>query len=268
MNITPEAKPQISQQLEIVFKIAAAAATAILEVYRQADLGVEAKADNSPITEADKRAHRIIVGELKKHFSLPVLSEEDVIDFETRRNWKEYWLVDPLDGTKDFIAKNGEFTVNIALVRDGRPVLGVVAIPALGIAYGAERGKGAFKVEGEKIKRIRHESTRTDLICAESRFHASPKTEKFCKKNGITKVVKSGSAIKLCKVAEGEIDVYPRFNPTMEWDMAAAHVILNEAGCELFVMETGKPLRYNREDLRNPSLFVCANRFRFEQFQF
>lgn len=249
--------------IDEVIAIAQEASRKILAVYRSADFEVTIKADNSPLTEADLASNEYICEELKRHFSYPVVAEETPIEYEERKDWKTFWLVDPLDGTQDFVARNDEFTVNIGLVSNRVPVFGLVAIPALGLIYYAEHGKGAYKLENGTTKKIFHDKERPSFICTESRFNASEKTVAFCKKYNIKEVVRFGSSLKLCKMAEGEIDVYPRFVGTKEWDTAAGHCILNEAGCQLVRMQDGGPFLYNKESIVNPSFIASARRYAF-----
>lgn len=246
----------------------------IMEIYTDpgSDFEIERKADNSPLTIADRKAHETIVSFLKQT-PYPVLSEEGkTVPYEIRRTWDTLWIVDPLDGTKEFIKRNGEFTVNIALVKNGIPVLGVIYVPVISIMYIGESGKGAFKItdiritekEGRNVLAYtphplpgggKHEG----LVVVASRSHLSAETEQFIeglKKQGPVEQVTSGSSLKICLVAEGTADVYPRFAPTMEWDTAAGHAIAAAAGCQLYRHDSGEPLRYNKEDLLNPWFIV------------
>ena len=240
--------------LDEVRRIAAAAAARIVRVYR-APFVVERKADASPLTEADLASHRTIVeglGALSPR--LPVLSEESAeIDFATRAGWTRYWLVDPLDGTRDFVNRNGEFTVNIALIDGHAPVLGVVAVPVTGVAYAAARGLGArrYDAEGATTLQVRAPAAPPWRVAA-SRSHADGRTEAFIRNLGPSERVSIGSSLKFCLVAEGGIDIYPRFGPTCEWDTAAAQCVLEQAGGR--VTDIGlEPLRYNTgESLLNP----------------
>ena len=240
--------------LEEVRRIAAAAADRILEIYRS-PFAVGRKADRSPLTEADLASHRTIVDGLRDLSPrIPVLSEEAVeVDFATRAGWTRYWLVDPLDGTKDFVDRNGEFTVNIALIDGHAPVLGVVAVPVTGVAYAAARRLGAHRhdADGASVLRARAPAARPWRVAA-SRSHADARTETFIRNLGPSERVSIGSSLKFCLVAEGEIDIYPRFGPTCEWDTAAAQCVVEQAGGR--VTDTGlEPLRYNTgESLLNP----------------
>ena len=239
--------------IEEVLGVAKAAGSRILEIYDSNDFETRVKEDRSPVTRADLAADECILAGLGRISEHPIITEESNVDYETRRRWRRYWLVDPLDGTKDFLAKNGEFTVNIALIDWGEPVLGVVYAPAPGVMYLAEKGKGAYR-DGEKIF---NESRRTDLIAADSRFHSTQATLEFLAKYKIRIVKRYGSALKLCKLAEGEIDVYPRLNGTKEWDTAAGQLIAEEGGCKVIDMVSRKRLAYNKKDPRN-NFFVAS----------
>jgi 3'(2'), 5'-bisphosphate nucleotidase len=242
-----------------VIEIAKQAGVAILDIYRADDFAVKVKSDDSPITKADLEANRIIIDGLNQLSDLPVLTEESPIDYEKRKDWGKYWLVDPLDGTKNFIAKQGEFSVNIALIESHEPVLGVVYIPVSGDVYCAEKGQGAFK-NGEPIF---NNSTRTDLIACSSIFHTTEKMIDFFKQHRITQVMEFGSSLKICKLAEGVIDVYPRLNGTKEWDTAASHIIANEAGCKLIDVKTKEALLYNKACLKNNHFIASRNDLHF-----
>lgn len=230
--------------------IAAEANRIIREIYETGSFDVTLKGDSSPITAADEASHRFVTGALRDLFPQPVVSEEDL---EKLSPSEELWLVDPLDGTKDFVARNGEFTVNIALVRSGRPVLGVIGIPASGTIYYASEGDGAFRCSGEdrtphKIFNRRTGPATTGL---ESRFHQSEMTLALYKERSIHEVLTFGSSIKHCMLAEGQADIYVRYVGTYEWDTAAGHAILSEAGCEMLDLDTGEPLRYGKPGFRN-----------------
>lgn len=239
-----------------VVHIATEAAALIMEYYESGSFDVKLKADSSPVTAADLASHTLITERLRKISAHPVLSEEDPVDYEERRHWSHFWLVDPLDGTKDFIKRTGDFTVNIALIAAGEPVLGVIAIPPQKVVYFAEKGGGAYKRSAEGEVSIRAALGQTTLRCAVSRFHSSQETVQFCERNKITQTRSYGSALKICKVAEGEVDVYPRFAPTMEWDVAAGHCIVNEGGGKIVSAVTFKPLTYNKESLFNDPFIV------------
>lgn len=253
---------EIKYLLEEVKAIARSAATEILAVYNT-DFDVERKDDKSPLTLADLASHRLICERLQNLTpDIPVLSEESATTgFNVRREWHRFWLVDPLDGTREFIKRNGEFTVNIALIEDHEPVLGVIQIPVSGICYFATKGDGAFRQpEDETPARIRTRSTNSQsLAIAGSRSHGSEKQRAFIEKLGDVEIYAIGSSLKFCLVAEGKVDIYPRFGPTSEWDTAAAQCIVEEAG-GVVTDEALNPLRYNtRESLLNPNFLVIAD---------
>ncbi len=241
--------------IEDVVKIARKASQQIMQIYALQDPEIEYKKDESPLTKADIVSNTIILEELAKISSLPIISEESNIDYEKRKDYKAFWLVDPLDGTKDFIVKNGHFTVNIALVENASPILGVIAIPAENTIYWAEKGKGAYK-DGTKIE---CNFERKEIIGSDSNFHSTKATIDFYEKNNIKNIQKYGSALKFCKIAEGEIDVYARLNGTMEWDTGAGQIILEEAGAKIIDLETKKPIVYNRENQVN-NYFIASRK--------
>ena len=252
-------------QLEPLLEAAREAGAKILEIYGR-DFEVDYKEDESPLTEADKASNEVIMAFLRRaHPDIPVISEENKqLDYAERKDWTRFWLVDPLDGTKEFIKKNGEFTVNIALVENGVPVLGVVYRPVTGTIYLGLAGEGACKIqdggEPEWISGGPHYSELDEVKVVASRSHLTPEVEEFVEKlriNGKTvDFLSAGSSLKLCLVAEGEADVYPRFGPTMEWDTGAAHAVAVAAGKKVVNADTGAPLRYNKEDLLNPFFIV------------
>ena len=220
--------------------------------------GVREKEDRSPVTLADEVAHGILVEGLRRiEPSIPVVSEEAAADdFETRRGWRRFWLVDPLDGTKEFIKRRAEFTVNVALIEDGEPVLGVVEAPALELVYWAVKGGGAWREEkGAPAERIYSTAPApgAGLTVVESLSHPSQELEDYLKTIPVARRVKAGSSLKFCWVAEGRADVYPRLGPTMEWDVAAGDCVYRQSGR---VGERPSPLTYNKPDLRNPSFII------------
>lgn len=244
-----------------ILKIALEAGEAIMAVYAGKDFGIEWKEDVSPLTQADIAAHNVIVRGLSARADrLPVLSEESKqLPYETRRMWDRYWLVDPLDGTKEFIKRNDEFTVNIALIEGSAPTLGVVHAPALGLTYYAAAGQGAFRLRGggtAEAIRVRTE-TGGKLRLAASRSHAGKTLERLLAKIGEYDQVVMGSSLKFCLIAEGSVDFYPRFGPTMEWDTGAAQCVVEEAGGAVIGLD-GKPLVYNKPDLTNPDFMVIG----------
>lgn len=248
-----------------ILEIARKAGAAILDIYHSdADFGVEAKSDASPLTRADRAANDLICRGLEGlSLKFPIISEENkLLPYEERKTWNQCWLVDPLDGTKEFIQKNGDFTVNIALVEDGEVVAGVVGIPAQDELYWAIKGEGAFLIKNEvelpiEAALFSEADAGLNIVC--SRSHLTPETEAFIAKYKQPNLVSRGSALKFLLLAKGEAHVYPRIAPTMEWDTAAAQIILEEAGGKVVVFETGEPMRYNRENLLNPSFVGYGN---------
>lgn len=248
-----------------IIDIAKKAGDEIMVIYAQ-DFSVELKGDNSPLTMADQKSNAIIINALKAlHPDIPIISEETkVMAYEERKNWNEYWLVDPLDGTKEFIKKNGEFTVNIALMSNGEPVLGVVYAPAKNLMWYGMKGEGSFIVNEDGSKRRLNKGANwrdlQKVNVVGSRSHMSEETMQFVeglKKEGKeVDFVSSGSSLKFCLVAEGKADVYPRFAPTMEWDTAAGHAVVAIAGGKVLNWETKQPLQYNKENLLNPFFIV------------
>lgn len=247
--------------LHEVVAIAKQAGAAIMEVYAQ-DIAVQQKADNSPLTQADIAAHHIIEAGLGALVpELPVLSEESAsIPYTTRQQWDQYWLVDPLDGTREFIKRNGEFTVNIALIAHHQPVMGVVFAPALDLLFYAAQGQGAYRQLANREPQLIHARTfdPTQVAVAGSRSHAGDELTRFLDRMGPHMLISMGSSLKICLVAEGRADVYPRLGLTSEWDTAAAQCVLQEAGGKLVDTE-GRAFQYNRkESLLNPHFFAVG----------
>lgn len=240
--------------------VALKAGEEILKVYEGGDLKTSYKEDSSPLTAADEASDRVISEGLKRIApDIPILSEETKAEpYVVRRNWKRLWIVDPLDGTKEFIKRNGEFTVNIALVEDNKPVLGVVHAPALGVSYYGAVSEGAFRIDkdGETVIRV-SDYGQGRLRIVGSRSHAGKELEEFVKNIGDADFVSMGSSLKFCLVAEGKAHLYPRFGPTMEWDTAAAHAVVKAAGGSVTDLE-GRELAYNKEDLLNPFFMVTG----------
>jgi adenylylsulfate kinase len=255
-------KPQSAESfLSEIIILAKAAGKAIMAVYSKKDFGITYKTVDSPLTQADISAHDLILAGLKKLSpNLPILSEESkTIPYEQRRSWSTYWLVDPLDGTKEFIKRNDEFTVNIALIEKGSPVMGVVHAPALDLTYYAETGKSAFKQEGKKkpVKIKVSDYRNSKLKIAISRSHKDEPLDHFLQKIQDYESIRMGSSLKFCLIAEGTAHLYPRFGPTMEWDTAAAQCVVTEAGGMVTDL-SGKSLRYNKPDLTNPDFIVSG----------
>ena len=251
--------------INLVIEIARDAGAKIMEIYGQ-DFEVETKDDNSPLTQADRASNEVILKGLESSYpEIPFISEETrATEFSERKNWDFFWLIDPLDGTKEFIKKNGEFTVNIALVQNGKPVLGVVYVPARNTTYYAVAGKGSFKIEENGTKTLLdsavHYSKKDSIIVIASRSPLSDEVRQFVddlkEKGKEVEFLSAGSSLKLCLVAEGKADVYPRFGPTMEWDTGAAHAVAELAGRKVLNAETMQPLQYNKESLLNPWFIV------------
>ena len=253
----------MSELTEAAAAIAREAAQRIMEVYAT-DFEVRNKTDRSPLTRADMASHEVICSGLAGLTpDIPVLSEEAAhFPYSTRKTWDQYWLVDPLDGTREFIKRNGEFTVNIALIRDNYPVLGIIYIPVNDVCYYAANNEGAYKRrKGEPDLRLRTKTSRADsLVVAGSRSHGNIRQQEFFKKMGDgVETIAIGSSQKFCLVAEGTADIYARFGPTSEWDTAAGQCIVEEAGGR--VTDTGfSRLRYNAKDsLLNPDFLVFAD---------
>lgn len=260
--------------LYIAIHAALDAGKTIMDIYNdpEADFGIEKKADNSPLTRADKAAHKLITRALSVT-PYPVLSEEgSEIPYKERSKWETLWIVDPLDGTKEFIKRNGEFTVNIALVYKGVPVLGVIYVPVRKDLYFAADSVGAFKTNVDSgnqpsIEELKQNAVRLPMcfghqgvVVVASRSHQTEETTNFIenlrKQGKPVTLISSGSSLKICLVAEGTADIYPRFAPTMEWDTAAGHAIARSAGCNVYHIDGRTPLRYNKEDLHNPWFLV------------
>ena len=277
-----EIKPYMIRSIQA----AIAAGKAINTVYHSEDFGVEFKSDTSPLTVADQKSHEIIMNVLRD-FDIPILSEEGKdIPYAQRKDWERFWVVDPLDGTKEFIKRNGEFTVNIAVVEDGRPILGTIFVPDRDTLYFAARGFGAYKLEDgpfndlqeapadsnaavsgllsrivEQSAQLPVEHTRqAGLTIVGSRSHKTAELEAYVEEKrkafGDVKFISAGSSLKICLVAEGKADIYPRLGPTMEWDTAAGQAIAEVAGATVLAYDTSKPLIYNKEDLHNPWFIV------------
>lgn len=247
--------------LPAIIDIAEQAGQAILAVYQQdnAAFNITGKADDSPLTAADLAAHQLIVKALTALTpELPILSEEAAdISWDIRQNWQRYWLVDPLDGTKEFIKRNGEFTVNIALIENGEPVLGVIHAPVLNKTYYAAKGQGAFLKQGASSKAIAVATPGDTVRVVGSRSHPSPDLAGYLQQFARHDMVPVGSSLKFCLVAEGSADVYPRFGPTMQWDTGAGHIIALEAGASVSFDGIASKV-YQRENLRNPNFIVSA----------
>ncbi len=266
----------MKKRLILAIHAALEAGEEILKIYNDpnSDFGVERKSDNSPLTIADKAGHNVIMGYLTQ-LDYPIISEEGKnMPYADRKDWTQLWMVDPLDGTKEFIKKNGEFTVNIAFIENGAPTMGVIYVPVQKALYFGEKSMGAYRVDNITFthpsvelvdiiaKGVKLPETRTDdaYRVVASRSHQSQETidyiEMLKKTHSKLEFVNSGSSIKICMVAEGSADVYPRFAPTMEWDTAAGHAIAIAAGKEIYHTHEETPLIYNKENLLNPHFIV------------
>lgn len=263
-NYTALSYDTLAQLLDLTRNIAQQAGEKILAVYHSGEFDVEQKSDNSPLTKADMVAHELIITQLQALTDFPILSEESAhIDFSERKTWPQYWLIDPLDGTREFIKRNGEFTVNIALIEEHRAVLGVVYVPVTGISYYAARGMPAFKQLPDAAPKSIQVRTinKNKLVVAGSRSHASAKLLAFIALlNAEIELISIGSSLKSCLVAEGQADIYPRFGLTSEWDTAAAQCVVEQAGG--YLTDTNlQPLLYNTKDsLLNPDFLVFGDK--------
>ena len=246
--------------LDTAIKGAIEAGNAIMAVYQSDSIDYEKKSDLSPLTLADKRSHEIILEKLKET-GINVLSEEsDKISYDQRKDWGRYWLVDPLDGTKEFIKKNGEFTVNIALIENNIPSLGVVYCPVTDILFWNDEERKVYKKENNKVVEIRKRVSVNDndknLRVVVSRSHINDETNNYIKKLNEPKLISCGSSLKFLYIADNKADIYPRFGPTMEWDTAAAHSILSALSIQVINLDTGRELSYNKENLLNPYFII------------
>ena len=250
-------------ELEIAITAALSAGQKIMDVYEHSNkIDFESKSDNSPLTIADKKSHNTIVEYLNRT-NINIISEESSIpSFDKRNGWNEYWLIDPLDGTKEFIKRNGEFTVNIALIKNNKPHIGVVFCPVKKILYWNNSRMDVFKKEnGEEIKLNQRKSINEsddNLRVVVSRSHMNDETKSYVDKLKNPKLISCGSSLKFLYIADNKADVYPRFGPTMEWDTAAAHAILNALNIQVINIETGREVEYNKENLLNPHFIIRA----------
>ena len=244
----------------------------ILEVYNSHDFEIQIKSDNSPLTIADQRAHQAIVSVLD-NLGIPVLSEEgEHLAYDIRKNWDYCWIVDPLDGTKEFIKRNDEFTVNVALIENKIPVTGVIYVPVYKQLYFSDKELGAYRVDNivdwsgdleqllEQSKKLPLSQNRNSIRVVGSRSHMNQETKDFIAKlqkdNDEVELISKGSSLKLCMIAEGEAEVYPRYAPTMEWDIAAGHALVSASGGQVLHLNSNEEISYNKADLLNP-WFIC-----------
>ena len=252
--------------LQAIAELVRTANAEIMEVYGH-EFSVQTKADDSPLTEADLRAHNVLVAGLQRLTpELPVVSEESgLASFDERRHWQRYWLIDPLDGTKEFVARNGEFTVNVALIEGGRPTLGCVGVPARAALYLGDVQAGiasCVDANGTRVLRARPMQAGRPVAAVASRRHGGERLEALLKAMeanfGTVELKNVGSALKLCLLAEGEADLYPRLAPTSEWDIAAAQAVLEAAGGAVTQLD-GRPMEYNKPDILNPEFLAVAD---------
>ncbi len=263
----------IDQNITIAINASIDAGKAIMEIYASPDFETEIKEDNSPLTKADKESNKVIMSYLQKT-DIPIISEENkTLEYDERKNWDVCWLVDPLDGTKEFIKRNGEFTVNIALIKDGTPILGVIYVPVTKELYyanvqtkeayknvlkNAEDANNLFSKENQLVLSRNQEKELIKVVG--SRSHMNEQTENFIEdlkqKHDEVEIVSKGSSLKFCLVAEGKADVYPRIAPTMEWDTGAGHAICKAVGLKVTQWESDQELSYNKENLLNPYFLV------------
>ena len=258
----------INEELLKISNISVEAGRIILDYYNK-NLNITFKADESPLTQADLASNKLITDTIKKITpNKPILSEEEFIEWDVRKEWKKYWLIDPLDGTKEFIKKNGEFTVNIALIENNRPTLGVIYAPVSNELYFAKKNFGSFKILTSKqlntldnAKKISIKINKTNKVkIIGSRSHSNPILQKWVSKNiNDFQILQKGSSLKFCLIAEGFADIYPRFGPTSEWDIAAGHIILEEAGGKLKSIDNKEILYNEKEDILNPNFFAYNN---------
>ncbi len=267
----------INKLIDTAIEASIEAGKEILKVYETDDFRIVSKNDNSPLTKADQNAHNKIVSFLEKT-EIPILSEEGKhLPYDERKKWDYFWLVDPLDGTKEFIKRNGEFTVNIALIKGTTPIAGIIYVPVTKVLYFANSDKGAYKIEdidSEDLHDFDFEVLRSNAVklpvpdferpytVVGSRSHMSEETtqyiEKLKEEHGDIEMLSVGSSLKQCMIAEGKADIYPRFGPTMEWDTGAGHAIINASGGSI-TQADGSPLIYNKKNLLNPYFIVKRN---------
>jgi 3'(2'), 5'-bisphosphate nucleotidase len=262
---------KIDQRVDIAIGAAVAAGKKILEIYQTSDFDVTFKSDSSPLTIADTQSNAIIQ-KILQPVAIPVLSEESSqAAYQVRKDWKEYWLVDPLDGTKEFIKRNDEFTVNIALMQNNEPVAGVIYVPVADELFVGTAREGAFKLKSPRVnctfadvrdsgEKLPITGTKSTYTVALSRSHRSPGIKGFLdelrRQHSEIELISKGSALKICMVAEGIADVFPRFGPTMEWDTAAGHAIVKAVGKNIWQTDMRSELRYNKQNLTNPDFIV------------
>ena len=262
---------EYSNHLKLALKASLSAGKIVMDIYHSDEYKLDYKPDNSPVTMADIGSHKILVNNLSST-NLPILSEESKNEtYHIRKSWQSFWMIDPIDGTKEFIKRNGQFTVNVALIQDNAPKIGVVYAPATKELYFAEHGLGAYKIENilhfEQLENLLHINLRSSNLnlpktftMVVSKSHMNKETEDYVHemkiKHGSVTTKSFGSSLKICKVAEGFAHCYPRFGPTMEWDTAAAQAVAINAGCKMVAVNTPEDLSYNKTNLLNPFFIV------------
>lgn len=264
---------EIQEMLSDLVMIARHAGSIILSHYAHSDQDIQIKDDDSPLTRADIESDAYIHEQLTARYTIPVVSEENYPEYDLRKDYTDFFLVDPLDGTKEFIERNGEFTVNIAYIQDKKPMLGVIFAPATGMLFYAGKGYGSYQVSGDSTQRLPLSTPRREhRVAVGSRKHSTPLDAAFMEMNHIDKIVSAGSSLKFCSVAVGEADLYPRFQGSMEWDIAAGHIIAEEAGCRVVDLTTMQEPEYNKRSLKNNYFLVLRDgidpaTIRIPQFQ-
>jgi 3'(2'), 5'-bisphosphate nucleotidase len=248
-----------------VIAIVKQAGEIILKIYNEYDrqnsnLDISYKDGNSPLTKADNESNEYICDSLRKQFDIPIVSEENLINYETRKQWKRFWLVDPLDGTRDFIAKNDDFTIIVTLIEDNIPVFGMIYAPARKELFYGIKDRGSFFIHKYGTMFRLPMIHQGNYVVSKSRFHNSEKVERFIQENQIKESTEIGSALKFCYLAKGTINLYPRFTGSMEWDIAAGHVILKEANCSIMDIASKKEPEYNKPDIHNGHFIAYSNK--------
>jgi 3'(2'), 5'-bisphosphate nucleotidase len=263
---------EVNRKIEDIFGIIRQAGDEIVKVYQSDDYQVKRKNDETPLTLADRKSNTVLVKGLQGLFpEIPYLSEESKkTPYQERKGWGHLWLIDPLDGTKEFIKENGEFSINLALIKDGKPIFGILYLPVLGLFYYAGKGYGSYKIEkngktiGLKPEKDNKNDVDRNIRVIFSKSHYNQETREYVdrikKQYYHTEMISVGSAMKLAYLAEGKADIYPRLAPTMEWDIAAGQIIVEEAGGSVVSFQEKKSLIYNKEDLRNPWFVAFRNR--------
>jgi len=253
--------------IDKIISIAREAGRIVVDIQRSGDLDVCAKEDGSPVTRADNASDKYIRDALHDQFRIPVITEETTIDYSIRKNWNEFFLIDPLDGTKDYIEHSDDFTINIALIRNRQPVLGVVCVPALKEIFFAEKGGGAFVYKDSQCKQLPM-TTCSGMVLARSRFHDLENMDKFAHDNNITQSLRMSSAVRFCRLAEGQANLYFGVNCSMEWDTAAGHIILKESGGGVTDLQTLDEPVYNKQDIINAPFIAYSKEIDFGQLVF